>query len=84
MKYFTTIIEKHSCCLQTGLEGINKKYHFMFEKHLQDLVLHHSGRNSTTADGSVENYYSLFYIYAFSRRFYPKQLTLHSSYSFYI
>ncbi len=24
------------------------------------------------------------YIYAFSRRFYPKQLTLHSSYSFYI
>ncbi len=25
-----------------------------------------------------------FYIYAFSRRFYPKRLTLHSSYSFYI
>ncbi len=24
------------------------------------------------------------YIYTFSRRFYPKQLTLHSSYSFYI
>ncbi len=24
------------------------------------------------------------YIYAFSRRFYPKRLTLHSSYSFYI
>ncbi len=24
------------------------------------------------------------YIYAFSRRFYPKQLTVHSSYSFYI
>ncbi len=26
----------------------------------------------------------LSYIYAFSRRFYPKRLTLHSSYSFYI
>ncbi len=26
--------------------------------------------------------HGLFYIYAFSRRFYPKQLTLHSSYSF--
>ncbi len=27
---------------------------------------------------------SIMYIYAFSRRFYPKRLTLHSSYSFYI
>ncbi len=26
----------------------------------------------------------ILYIYAFSRRFYPKRLTLHSSYSFYI
>ncbi len=30
---------------------------------------------------SMRNY---IYIYAFSRRFYPKRLTLHSSYSFYI
>ncbi len=29
-------------------------------------------------------YYIYIYIYAFSRRFYPKRLTLHSSYSFYI
>ncbi len=28
--------------------------------------------------------YTYIYIYAFSRRFYPKRLTLHSSYSFYI
>ncbi len=28
--------------------------------------------------------YIYIYIYAFSRRFYPKRLTLHSSYSFYI
>ncbi len=28
--------------------------------------------------------YEYIYIYAFSRRFYPKRLTLHSSYSFYI
>ncbi len=30
------------------------------------------------------NEYINIYIYAFSRRFYPKRLTLHSSYSFYI
>ncbi len=30
------------------------------------------------------NIYIYIYIYAFSRRFYPKRLTLHSSYSFYI
>ncbi len=29
-------------------------------------------------------YYIYIYIYAFSRRFYPKRLTVHSSYSFYI
>ncbi len=29
-------------------------------------------------------YIFTFYIYAFSRRFYPKRLTLHSSYRFYI
>ncbi len=29
-------------------------------------------------------YCTYIYIYAFSRRFYPKRLTLHSSYSFYI
>ncbi len=29
-------------------------------------------------------HYIYIYIYAFSRRFYPKRLTLHSSYSFYI
>ncbi len=29
-------------------------------------------------------FYIYIYIYAFSRRFYPKRLTLHSSYSFYI
>ncbi len=28
--------------------------------------------------------YIYIYIYAFSRRFYPKRLTVHSSYSFYI
>ncbi len=28
--------------------------------------------------------YIYIYIYAFSRRFYPKRLTLHSSYNFYI
>ncbi len=38
---------------------------------------------------STENVYPILsfiyiYIYAFSRRFYPKRLTLHSSYSFYI
>ncbi len=30
------------------------------------------------------NTFTFIYIYAFSRRFYPKRLTLHSSYSFYI
>ncbi len=30
------------------------------------------------------SFYIYIYIYAFSRRFYPKQLTVHSSYSFYI
>ncbi len=30
------------------------------------------------------SYFIYIYIYAFSRRFYPKRLTLHSSYSFYI
>ncbi len=29
-------------------------------------------------------WFNYIYIYAFSRRFYPKRLTLHSSYSFYI
>ncbi len=33
---------------------------------------------------SYYNEYIYIYIYAFSRRFYPKRLTLHSSYSFYI
>ncbi len=28
-------------------------------------------------------YYNYIYIYAFSRRFYPKRLTLHSNYSFF-
>ncbi len=32
----------------------------------------------------TEGEYIYIYIYAFSRRFYPKRLTLHSSYSFYI
>ncbi len=32
----------------------------------------------------VNTFTFTFYIYAFSRRFYPKRLTLHSSYSFYI
>ncbi len=31
-----------------------------------------------------DQFYIYIYIYAFSRRFYPKRLTLHSSYSFYI
>ncbi len=30
----------------------------------------------------VVEYYIYIYIYAFSRRFYPKRLTVHSSYSF--
>ncbi len=33
---------------------------------------------------NVSKFFMYIYIYAFSRRFYPKQLTLHSSYSFYI
>ncbi len=35
---------------------------------------------------AVDNKWLIYYIYiyAFSRRFYPKRLTLHSSYSFYI
>ncbi len=34
---------------------------------------------------SLHDYiYIYIYIYAFSRRFYPKRLTVHSSYSFYI
>ncbi len=37
--------------------------------------------STETALIGVTNY---IYIYAFSRRFYPKRLTLHSSYSFYI
>ncbi len=32
----------------------------------------------------IQNKHFYIYIYAFSRRFYPKRLTLHSSYSFYI
>ncbi len=32
---------------------------------------------------SAQYIYIYIYIYAFSRRFYPKRLTLHSSYSFY-
>ncbi len=38
--------------------------------------------NSCHRSISICNIY--IYIYAFSRRFYPKRLTLHSSYSFYI
>ncbi len=41
--------------------------------------------NSTRHTHSPKpNIYIYIYIYAFSRRFYPKRLTLHSSYSFYI
>ncbi len=34
--------------------------------------------------GSLQIFFFYIYIYAFSRRFYPKRLTLHSSYSLYI
>ncbi len=33
---------------------------------------------------NLRSAYIYIYIYAFSRRFYPKRLTVHSSYSFYI
>ncbi len=33
---------------------------------------------------TVYRLFDYIYIYAFSRRFYPKRLTLHSNYSFYI
>ncbi len=32
----------------------------------------------------IHSYFTFYIFYAFSRRFYPKRLTLHSSYSFYI
>ncbi len=58
-----------------------------------DTALHSSPNlahlqiNSTFSfymSGWLSLFYIYIYIYAFSRRFYPKRLTLHSSYSFYI
>ncbi len=48
--------------------------------HLETKVLESGGRVEKLIDQVI--FY--IYIYAFSRRFYPKRLTLHSSYSFYI
>ncbi len=41
-------------------------------------------RRSLSPPAELAADYIYIYIYAFSRRFYPKRLTLHSSYSFYI
>ncbi len=46
------------------------------------LYLKSYSHNEIKIDNSI--IYIYIYIYAFSRRFYPKRLTLHSSYSFYI
>ncbi len=49
------------------------------------LFMYNRTQGSTEPKYVVANYvYIYIYIYAFSRRFYPKRLTLHSSYSFYI
>ncbi len=42
------------------------------------------GKFYTLINFCLSTIYIYIYIYAFSRRFYPKRLTLHSSYSFYI
>ncbi len=61
----------------------------MVQKTIID-TLHKEGKSQrgiTERGGSSQSAVSkhiYIYIYAFSRRFYPKRLTLHSSYSFYI
>ncbi len=52
-------------------------------KHVSEYFVNERLENGGTV-GKPEGHNIYIYIYAFSRRFYPKRLTLHSRYSFYI
>ncbi len=81
---FTQISHSYSYFIQL-LSNLNQT---SFEFLLSAKSLVHLAIYSALLDSKMYVWYALqiftftFYIYAFSRRFYPKRLTLHSSYSF--
>ncbi len=55
-----------------------------FELSLHQRIIKKWYTTVFNIDDNQKCFLYIIYIYAFSRRFYPKRLTLHSSYSFYI
>ncbi len=55
--------------------------------NMAQVIFNYNFKPEITRQFTMARCYQIYiyiYIYAFSRRFYPKRLTLHSSYSFYI
>ncbi len=75
--------ENEGVVFQNLYGGMKKNAHPVFKYKVGDVVRISKVRGPF-AKGYEQNYTEEFYIYiyAFSRHFYPKRLTLHSSYSF--
>ncbi len=75
--------ENEGVVFQNLYGGMKKNAHPVFKYKVGD-VIRISKVRGPFAKGYEQNYTEEFYIYiyAFSRHFYPKRLTLHSSYSF--
>ncbi len=77
--------ENEGVVFQNLYGGMKKNAHPVFKYKVGDVVRIAKVRGPF-AKGYEQNYteefYIYIYIYAFSRHFYPKRLTLHSSYSF--
>ncbi len=84
----------NTCCFDNLWCGMTDRCINTLESRFWDVthlrLVQSGARVKTIIPSSVQivltliNIYIYIYIYAFSRRFYPKRLTLHSSYSFYI
>ncbi len=81
IRYTLLVLGWTPFCLQNCLNSSRHRFNKVLETFLRDFGPY--WHDSITQLLQICRLHIYIYIYAFSRRFYPKRLTLHSSYSFY-